>query len=77
MSNETELYNIQDMMRQLERINATCQDNMKRLNQMMLELKALVAMVRPQVKKTDWYGDEIQTRFDFRDDTKLEITLKE
>lgn len=36
-------------------------DNMKRLNQMMLELKGLVAMVRPQVKKTGWYGDELKS----------------
>ena len=46
-------------------------ENMKRLNQMMLELKALVAMVRPQVKKTEWYGDELNVKPDFRESTKL------
>lgn len=52
-------------------------DNMKRLNQMMLELKALVAIVRPQVKKTGWYGDEINTNPDFRESTKLiDLELK-
>ena len=59
MSNDVELYKIQDMIRQIERLNNACADNMKRLNQMMLELKGLVAMVRPQVKKTGWYGDEV------------------
>lgn len=54
-----ELYRVQDMIRQIERLNQNCTDNMKRLNAMMLELKGIVAMVRPQVKKTGWYGDEI------------------
>ena len=34
-------------------------DNMKRLNQMLLELKGLVSIVRPQVKKSGWYGNEL------------------
>lgn len=37
-------------------------DNMKRLHAMMLELKGLVALVRPQVKKSGWYGDEIPSQ---------------
>lgn len=36
-------------------------DNMKRLNAMMLELKGIVAIVRPQVKKSGWYGDELKS----------------
>ncbi len=62
MSNDLDLYKIQDMIRQIERLNSSCSDNMKRLNAMMLELKGLIAMVRPQVKKTGWYGDEIQVQ---------------
>jgi hypothetical protein len=61
MSNEMELYKLQDMIRQIERLNTACTDNMKRLNAMMLELKGIVAMVRPQVKKSGWYGEELQT----------------
>ncbi len=60
MNNELELYKLQDMIRQISNLNEKCNDNMKRLNQIMLELKGIVAMVRPQVKKTGWYGDEIQ-----------------
>ncbi len=37
-------------------------DNMQRLNAMMLELKGIVAMVRPKVKNTGWYGDEINAK---------------
>ncbi len=47
------------VLARLEEINKKCEDNMKRLNQMMLELKGLVAYVRPEVKKSGWYGDEI------------------
>lgn len=36
-------------------------DNMKRLNAMMLELKGIIAMVRPKVKNSGWYGEEINT----------------
>jgi hypothetical protein len=32
---------------------------MKRLNNMMLELKGLTCAIRPQVKKSGWYGDEL------------------
>jgi hypothetical protein len=76
MNNEPDLYQLQDMLRSNERLNNQCADNMRRLNAMMLELKGLVAMVRPQVKKSGWYGDEIQARPDFRENTKLEIDLK-
>lgn len=33
---------------------------MKSLNAMMLEMKGIVARIRPEVKKTGWYGDEIE-----------------
>lgn len=57
--NDLEIYKCQDMIRQIASLNQKCEDNMKRLNAMMLELKGIVAMVRPQVKKTGWYGDEL------------------
>lgn len=61
MTNDVELYQIQDILRSVERLNLQCEDNMKRLNNMMLELKGLVCAIRPQVKKSGWYGDEIKT----------------
>lgn len=33
--------------------------NAQALNSMLLELKGIVATVRPQVRKTGWYGEEI------------------
>ncbi len=66
MSNELQFREVNPeftgYLRRLEEINQKCEDNMKRLNQMMLELKGLVAMVRPQAKKTGWYGDEINAQ---------------
>ena len=59
---DDDIYKIQDMIRQIERLNGNCTDNMKRLNSMMLELKGIIAMVRPMAKKNDWYGEEIDTR---------------
>lgn len=38
---------------------------------MMLELKGLVAMVRPQVKKSGWFGEEINAKPDFKESTRL------
>jgi hypothetical protein len=47
------------MYEKLDDLNSKCEDNMKRLNAMMLELKGIIAMVRPMAKKNDWYGEEI------------------
>lgn len=69
--NEPTIYRLEDMLRSIERLNNNCADNMKRLNQMMLELKGLVAYVRPQVKKSGWYGDEINAT------GKVNETIKE
>ena len=57
-----DLYKIQDMIHAIERLNGNCEENMKRLNAMMLELKGIIAMVRPMAKKNDWYGEEIQVK---------------
>ena len=46
----------------LERLDQNCSDNMTRLNSMMLQLKGIIAMVRPMAKKNDWYGEEIDAR---------------
>lgn len=51
---------INRMSAKVDELNLKVEDNMKRLNQMMLELKGIVAMVRPQVKKSGWYGDELK-----------------
>lgn len=62
MSNEVTICEIQAMIRAIERLNGNCQDNMKRLNDMMNELKGLIAMVRPLAKKNDWYGAELEAK---------------
>ena len=60
MTQEIQIYQLQDMIRQIAKLNEKCESNMKNLHAMMLELKGIVAMVRPQVKKTGWYGEEIK-----------------
>jgi len=64
MSNEIQFKEVNPeftgVLRRLEEINQKCEDNMKRLNAMMLELKGIVAMVRPKVRNTGWYGEELQ-----------------
>lgn len=57
---QIELNRVERMYEKLVELNEKCEDNMRRLNAMMLELKGIVAMVRPQVKKSGWYGEEIQ-----------------
>lgn len=53
-------------------------DNMKRLNNMMLELKGIIAMVRPMAKKNDWYGQEILHREDkIKDEVVVEVKYPE
>lgn len=56
-----DIYRLEQIILAVERLNYKCEDNMKRLNNMMLELKGIVAMVRPMAKKNDWYKDEINT----------------
>lgn len=57
------------MISKIERLNEKCENNMKRLNDMMLELKGIIAMVRPMLKKNDWYGEELEGK------KSIEITL--
>ncbi len=59
-----QLYQLNDMLRAIERLNGNCEANMKALNGMMLELKGIIAMVRPMAKKNDWYKDEIDVKID-------------
>jgi hypothetical protein len=63
---------IDNIIHRVEKLNYSCEDNMKRLHSMMLELKGLIAMVRPQVKKTGWYGEEIEAEGKYK---TLEIEL--
>lgn len=53
---------INKMYKKLDDLNTKCEDNLKRLNNMMLELKGIIAMVRPMAKKNDWYGKEIDSK---------------
>ena len=56
---DEDICKIQHMISKIERLNEKCEENMQRLNSMMLELKGIVAMVRPMAKKSDWYREEI------------------
>lgn len=58
---QDEFHRISHLISKVERLNEKCEDNMKRLNAMMLELKGIIAMVRPMAKKNEWYGEEINT----------------
>lgn len=60
MKRETELYQMQDMIRQISHLNDKCENNMRLLNDMMLELRGIIAMVRPSARRNDWYGKEIE-----------------
>lgn len=53
---------LEQLLHHTERMNEKCEENMRRLNTMMLELKGIIAMVRPQVKKCGWYGEEINVK---------------
>jgi len=67
------IYRLEEMLRRSESINSKCEDNMKRLSQMMLELKGCIAMARPSVKKNAWFGEEIEGK---ESKETLEIELK-
>lgn len=67
------LHRLEEMLRRAESINSKCEDNMKRLNQMMLELKGCIAIARPSVKKNAWFGEEIEGK---ESKETLEIELK-
>ena len=54
------MYRCENMIRAIERLNGKCEDNMRRLNEMMLEMKGIIAMVRPSARRNDWYKDEIE-----------------
>ncbi len=61
---QQDLNKINQMYEKLNDLNTKCEDNMKRLNNMMLELKGIIAMVRPMAKKNDWYGEEVDAQID-------------
>lgn len=67
---------LQNMINQLSNLNDKCSNNMKQLNNMMLELKGIVAVIRPQVKKTGWYGEEIEGKIKSKECPPLEIEVK-
>lgn len=45
-------------LQHLDKSSKSIQQNMNQLNGMISEFKGLVAIVRPEVKKTGWYGEE-------------------
>lgn len=60
-----EIEKINYLISKVEQLNEKCEDNMKRLNSMMLELKGIISMVRPMAKKNDWYKDEIVVKDEY------------
>lgn len=58
------LYKVNDTLRSIERLTLKCNENATRLNNMLLEMKGLAGMIRPKVKKTGWYGEELQAQVD-------------
>jgi hypothetical protein len=62
MNEEAMLYQIQDIIRTTERLNAEVQINTRKLNDAIKEMRGLVGFVRPRVKKNPWYsGEELET----------------
>ena len=59
---DDDICKIHHMISKIDRLNGKCEDNMQRLNAMMLELKGIIAMVRPMAKKNEWYGEEISVK---------------
>lgn len=55
-------YRIESALNRIDKLNSDCERNMQSLRLMMQELKGIVAIVRPQAKKTGWYGDEIEAK---------------
>lgn len=53
---------IEQLLAKSENLTYNCERNMKALNAMMLELKGIIAMVRPMAKKNDWYNEEIEVK---------------
>ena len=56
---QNEIYRMEQMIRGIESLNQKCDQNMRSLNMMMLELKGVIASVRASARKNEWYGPEI------------------
>lgn len=58
-----DICHIEGTLRRIDKLNGDCARNMQALNQMMLELKGLIGMVRAKANDTrpgmDWYKHEI------------------
>ena len=51
-----------DFIRQSIHRSNSMHTNISRLDEMIKEFKGLVAIVRPEVKKSGWHGEEIKTQ---------------
>ncbi len=49
-------------IQRLEKLEESMIDNMRRLNDMMKELKGLISMVRANAAKNDWYKTELEAK---------------
>ena len=59
MNEDQKLDRISQLLSSAYRISEKCDQNMRSLNTMMLELKGVIASVRASARKNDWYGTEI------------------
>ena len=59
MNEEEKIYQINQILRTTERLNAQIEINTRKLNDAIKEMRGLVGFVRPLAKKNAWYGEEI------------------
>jgi len=60
MNEEEKIYQINQILRTTERLNAQIEINTRKLNDAIKEMRGLVGFVRPLAKKNAWYGEEIE-----------------
>lgn len=54
------LNRIENLLGTASRIANRCDEQAKKMHELMLELKGCMVMARPRVKKNAWYGEELQ-----------------
>jgi hypothetical protein len=54
------LNRIENLLGTATRIANRCDEQAKKMHELMLELKGCLVLARPRVKKNAWYGEELQ-----------------
>ncbi len=65
-----------NMMDQSNMSISSMGEKIMRIDDMLKEFKGLVAIVRPEVKKSGWYGEEIKTQPRIREIEHKDIEIK-